>query len=300
VLPLLGCGVAAAVLIIASRKSRVAAMASLWLALPLLPPLAAIGLFSHVDLAHDRYLYVPSIGFVILVALLLRRIPSKGVARTPSSAFANRGDDDGVLRTLPASSNQIIPALILAAVFAVLTVMQSIPWANNLLLYYRGVQTAPHSALARSHLGTEMMARGDLFDALRLYREARDLSPDDWAANFVLGFACFQAGRYVEAEQPLRDAIRIAPRNGNQYLYLGLALMNLGRLDEAEASVRQGIAASPPNIPGFHYGLGLVLQKKGQLAAARDEFNAELNIDPTSGARANLAEVDRQLAGQAR
>jgi len=301
-LPLIGCVAAAAVLIVASRKSRVAAMASLWLALPLLPPLAAIGLFSHVDLAHDRYLYVPSIGFVILVALLLQRIAgatSPAAAGHLSADLSNRVEA-GDSPALSSPARRIIPALILAAVCSALTVMQSIPWANNLLLYYRGVQTAPHSALARSHLATEMMARGDLRDALRLYREARDLSPDDWAANFVLGFAYFQAGRYVEAEQPLRDAIRIAPRNGNQYLYLGLALMNLGRLDEAEAAVRQGIAASPPNIPGFHYGLGLVLQKKGQLAAARDEFSAELNIDPTSGARANLAEVDRQLAGQAR
>ena len=301
-LPLLGCFAAAGLLIAASRKSKLAAIASLWLVLPLLPPLAAIGLFSHVDLAHDRYLYVPSIGFVILVAMLLRPIPSYTTRAELLEVNPDPGKAGGRgLRKPPLGfAGQIVPALILAAVLAALTVMQSIPWANNLLLYYRGVQTAPHSALARSHLGSEMMARGDIFDALRLYREARDLSPDDWATSFVLGFAYFQAGHYAEAEQPLRDAIKITPRNGNQYLYLGLTLMNLGRLDEAEASVRQGIAASPPSIPGFHYGLGMVLQREGKLAAARDEFRIELRLDPSSGARANLAEVEKQLAGQGR
>jgi protein O-mannosyl-transferase len=295
VLPLLACVVVTAALVWWSRKSKTAAIAFLWLMLPLLPPLAGIGLFSHNDLTHDRYLYVPSIGFVILVATLLRRI------RTGHGV--EKGSEEGIAKRTAQNERFGLPGVQLAAVL-VLTValaagaaIQSVRWANNLLLYHYGVQTAPHSALARMHLGAAIMARGDMSTALRLYREALELSPDDWTPNFVLGYADLQAQRYAEAEQHLRAAIRITPSNANQYLYLGLTLMHLDRLDEAEATLRRGLAPSPQVIGGLHYALGMVLQKKGQVAAARDEYKAELQLDPNSAARINLAEVEKQLAG---
>ena len=278
VLPLAAVSVVAAALWLWSRRSRVAAIASLWLLVPILPPLGSIGVFASGEIAHDRYLYLPSIGFCILVAMLLRRL------RLGSSEFLG----------LPAA--QSVAVLVLGGVMAGSSGIQSRQWASDLLLYNFGVQTAPHNSLARSHLGTEMLARGDTATALRLYHEAYELAPDAWTTNFILGFTYFNVGRPTEAEPWLRRAIRITPANPNQYLYLGLTLLELNRLDEAEANVRHAVELWP-NGAGYHYGLGLVEQRKGNLEAARDAYREELRVDPTSGARGNLAEVEKQLAG---
>lgn len=259
------------------RRSRAAALAGLWLVLPLVPPLVSIAVFGNGEIVHDRYLYLPSIGFVILVALALARIPASRVE----------------LFGLPAT--RIFTVFGLAAVLAVMTSMQSIHWANNLLLYHYGVQQAPQNALARIHLATEMLARNDPTSALRLYHEARDLAPDLWQANFVLGFAYFQLGHAPEAERYLRDAVRILPRNPNQFLYLALALLQQNRTEEAEAAARHAVELWPYGI-GFHYAVGMALEQRGQLAAARQEYAAELKNDPTSGAAQKIAAINKRLA----
>ena len=274
-LPLAAVAAIAACVVAWSRRSKPAALASLWLLLPLLPPLASIGIFGNGEIVHDRYLYLPSIGVAILVALAIERLPARG-------------------RLLQLPATEVAATLVLAIALGAATIVGSVHWANNLLLYYDGVQQAPRNVLARIHLGTEMLSRHDITSAMRLYYQAHDLAPDSWSANFVLGFINFGTGRFTEAEKWLRAGIRITPENPNQYLYLGLTLMNEGRFDEAAASIQHG-ADLWPQGPGFHYGLGLVAQKKGELRGAVSEFQKELAIDPTSGAWRNIAQIEAQM-----
>src|SRR5207253_11459992 len=74
--PLLLVLVIAAGLGLWARRSRVVALAALWLVLPLVPPLLSIAVFENGEIVHDRYLYLPSIGFAILGALAIARIPA--------------------------------------------------------------------------------------------------------------------------------------------------------------------------------------------------------------------------------
>jgi Tfp pilus assembly protein PilF len=275
VLPVIVVLAIAAALVAWARRSQAAAMGVLWLALPLAPVIASISTFGRGELVHDRYLYLPSVGFALLLAL--------GIARLRAGSAEFMG----------------IPAVRALACFAIVgalaaaTAVQSIHWANNLLLYHYGVQQAPRNALARIHLATEMLNRGDATSAMRLYHEARDLAPDMWQANFVLGFAYFQLRHLPEAERYLRAAAEIVPNNPNQYMYLALTLMRLSRLDEAEAAARRATALWSRG-PGFHYVLGSVLEKKGDVAGARGEYVAELKNDPNSVAKEKIAELDRR------
>src|SRR5208337_4995016 len=55
------------------RFSRSAAFFAVWLVLPLIP-LLNIRVFIANDFAHDRYLYLPSVGLAVLVAMLLKKV----------------------------------------------------------------------------------------------------------------------------------------------------------------------------------------------------------------------------------
>src|ERR1019366_10477725 len=57
------------------RKSRPAAFFAAWLVLPLIP-LLNLRVFVANDFAHDRYLYLPSVGLAVLVSMLLRKVCS--------------------------------------------------------------------------------------------------------------------------------------------------------------------------------------------------------------------------------
>src|SRR5581483_1267367 len=111
----------AAGLVAWSRHSRAAAFALWWIVLPLGPPLAATIYFVPGVLVHDRYLYLPSIGFCILLAMALHVLP-RGVR------VAGRA-------VLPSLAVAVLAILGTATTFA-----QSVYWASNLLLYNRAVQ----------------------------------------------------------------------------------------------------------------------------------------------------------------
>jgi hypothetical protein len=73
VMPLLAVAVWAGALWLLARRSRAGRLAAVWLVLPILP-LLNIAVFRWGDIVHDRYMYLPSVGFVLIIALGLRRL----------------------------------------------------------------------------------------------------------------------------------------------------------------------------------------------------------------------------------
>ena len=61
---------------------------------------------------------------------------------------------------------------------------------------------------------------------------------------------------------------------------LGVLLIRLDRLDEAEPLFRES-AGEDARFAAAHYQLGLVLEKKGQAAAAIAELSQAAELDPS-------------------
>jgi Flp pilus assembly protein TadD len=269
VLPLLGVAGVAGVLFWLARRSRPAAFASLWFAVLMLPPLIGIYTFLPEEQVHDRYLYLPSVGFALLLALGLRCLPSgrRRLFGQPAASFAG--------------------FLLLAGLFGAGTALQNVNWANNLTLFARGVTAAPHNFLPVNLLANEMFRHGRVTAALELYQHSLELKPDEWTTHFALGITQFETGDYQGAERSLQRATQIRSGDANQFYYLGLAQSKLGRWQAAEDSLRSAIARSPRG-QGFHLALGIALQNEGRPAEAREEFRTELRNYPDSPARQRL------------
>ena len=276
VLPLLAVACAVAALCFWAWRSRVAAFSAVWLALTMLPPLWGVRYFGESELAHDRYLYVPSIALAILLAVAVRKLTG------------------GHARLFGQPAIQVAAVAMVTCFFGAATATQSVYWANNLLLYSRGVQVAPGSVLAWDRLGTEWMARNRLDLALEMYHHALAIDPNDWNTNFALGVAYSTAGQLPEADHYLSRACELRRNFANQYYYLGTVRIQMGRLKEAEASLRRALEIWPAAV-GWHQMLGVVLEREGDLAGARDQFRAELINNPASNARQQLDEVQARL-----
>jgi tetratricopeptide (TPR) repeat protein len=271
-LPALGViGIAVALFWGAKRSSEVA-LASLWIVLPLIP-LLNLRVFLRDDFAHDRYLYLSSIGLAIVATVALRRL-----------CFRRAN-----LLGQPAAL--VVAALVLAPLLAFGTAYQSIYFQNNLVFYQHNLRYAPQSILVKTNLATVWGEAGRYDAALQLYKEALESDPGFWYANYNLGYTYYKLGNLGEAERYLLRAIQIRPNKPDQYLYLGICRLKLGRAHEAAAAIRRAIQIRPDGY-GQHFALGLVLKLEGDLQGALAQFQAELALNPQHlAARREIAEM---------
>ena len=276
VLPLLAVGCAVAALSLWARRSRLVVFSALWLAFTIAPALWGVRYFAESELAHDRYLYLPSIAFALLLAVAIRKL------------------NWGHAQLFGQPAAQVAAVAVVTCFFGAATAMQNVYWANNLLLYSRGVQVAPRNVLAWDHLGTEWMTRNRLDLALETYHHALEIDPNDWNANFALGIAYSGEGNLPEADRYLSRACQIRGGYANQYYYLGAVRLQMGRLKEAEAALRKALEIWPAAV-GWHQTLGVVLEGEGDLAGARDQYRSELTNNPASNAKQQLDAVQARL-----
>ncbi|MDX6444756.1 MAG: protein O-mannosyl-transferase [Blastocatellia bacterium] len=269
IVPALSIAIIALLLYVWSRRSRLVSFFSLWLILPLLP-LMNISAFKEGEIAHDRYLYLPSIGFCVLVVFAIRQLHL-----SPGRVYGQ-----------PAL--QIVLVVILAGFFGIATAYEKSIWASDLSLSTQGVAVAPNNVIAANNMGKELALRGDYGPAITLFRRVVDRRPGYWLGNFNLGYVYYRVGNFPEAERYLRKAIEIKPDDAAEQRFLGFTLAELGHNDEAEAALQRAIALRP-NAANQHYVLGMLLKQKGDAAGALPEFRLELSLNP------NHAEARQQV-----
>jgi tetratricopeptide (TPR) repeat protein len=272
-LPMAGVTAGAVGLWIWSRRSRAAAVATSWLVLPLFV-LLNLRAFPEDEIVHDRYLYLASVGFALLVGLVWESLGSARL-RFPARGFARAA-----------------VAILLVTALGAGTIYYSRFWANNQALYERGIAIAPNNNLVTNNLAGLYVARGEYAAAIPLYQRVIARNKDFWLSIFNLGFCFYRLGRPEVAERYLRRAIAVDATLPDSYLYLGLVCLQTGRVEEAEREFRRALALRPDGR-GYHFALGMALKLRGAPAEARREFQLELaNYPDEAVARNQLAEID--------
>ncbi len=296
-LPLIFDVCAAALVVAVARRSRTAAFAVVWLVLPLIP-LLDLRVFVANDFAHDRYLYLPSVGLAILAGLGLKKLCASEVqsASAGLKVSATRWGRAPHRLGLPAALQAA--SLCLAAVLGYGTVTQSFYFRDNFTFYAYSNSMAPHNLTAACDYGAILAERGMYASSLEKFSEVVGRNPTYWPAVYNLGLTYYKMGRLPEAEKYFAEAIRINPRKPDEHFYFGMALLKSGHADEAIASVRRAIALNPTGF-AYHFALGVMLKAQGDMAGALREFQAELAVNPAQQAVATqIQEIQKQL-GQA-
>ncbi len=257
------------------RDAKAMTFACLWLILTIAPVLN-FRFLVVTEIAHDRYLYLPSVGFSILAAIALRQVLAALPGNLPRQAAA-------------------VAALGLFAVMIWATIAQSQYWSDDVTLNRRACEIAPRNASAITNLATAMGHAGREDEAMALYRQALAIQPRLWRANVNLAYLYYMRADYRSAALYFADACAADSSDADQFAYLGLSLLHLGRPKDAEMAMRTALDEIPDGR-NFHLGLGVVLEAEGNFAAARREMEAELANDPGNvDAQAHLRKVDVEL-----
>jgi tetratricopeptide (TPR) repeat protein len=187
VLPVLLLVCVLAVAALARKKQPLVIMGLVWAAVTIAPTLD-LRVFYWREIVHDRYLYIPSIGLALAMAVAVAPL-----ARCWSEAGVRYGT--------------LAVALLLAAV----TAQQSVYWTTPLLLYSHAVETAPENVGANFLLAQTLEGRGDVADAVRFYEKSAMLAPRWVDPQVALSRLYARTGQRELAIAHMQQAVRIAP-----------------------------------------------------------------------------------------
>lgn len=261
------------------KRNPVAALANAWVPLFLLPalPILCVG---------ERYLYIPSFGFCVLLALAWSWMCEAGAKKTATAALV------ALLSAYVARAAVRVPE-----------------WKDNKTLYESALEHEPNARLAR-HVGDAYTDANDLTNALRLYERAAELDPHDYVALVNIGKALFELRRGREAIAPLTRAIAMG--GGLEAHYnLGQVLMDAGDFDRAAEvferaltkkaeSYERGTDNQPHCLVFTRLGVALLNKPQREQERAIEMFRrgAEGPLPTCQYSHDVYADVQRQLAAQ--
>jgi len=261
-MPLLGImiGTVTTAIGISKERGRGAYFGALLLLLPLAPTFA-LPLILPNDYAHDRYLYLPCLGFGILAALLLQQLGERLAARM-NGRYVMLGLASGIVVALATSTS-----------------VQMVHWANDLLLYDRAAEIAPGNLMSFEGLGRSLLAVGRPTEAISAFQQVLKVNPNDWAALHDLGLHDFQNRNYPESERYLKRAAALRTSDSDNAALLAEVLNREGKFAEAEPFIRHALDLRPRK-PGYRRVLAESLDGQGKKTDAMLEIEGELKDHP--------------------
>ena len=249
---------------------------ALWAAyLVLLVPV--LGLTEHPHYPSDRYSYIPSLLWSVLLSAGLLGLRKKPKLFAGGAVFL----------------------IVVIALLAALSIRQTRNWRNSVSLFNHIIAELgndPYRADIHWRLGKVYAAQKRLDDAINQYQESLRLKPNSTDTRNNLGIALGMKGQLDEAIRQFQEAVRLKPDYADARCNLGLALAMKGQTDEAIVQYREAIRLTPDHA-NAHYNLGLTLAAKGQADEATRQLQEALRLKPDySDARKTL---DALLANKA-
>jgi tetratricopeptide (TPR) repeat protein len=157
--------------------NSIVAFAGMWLLVGLAPALYLRN-FANGDFVRDRYMYLPSIGFSILAAMGLRRLPS--------------------IKGWSVQAVQICAVLVLCGGYACASIAQQVYWANDLMVLLRGQSLYPGNPYTMVGLAKEYSKGGANDRAIELAESVVRDHPEYGYGPLTLAEVYIHAGRFEE------------------------------------------------------------------------------------------------------
>jgi len=255
-----------------------------WLYLALLP---VSQIMPFGALMGERFLYVPSVGFCLLLAALLvhirrtyiRRYVQVGLVSTylvmtfvHNPVWANE-------RTLWDHSVTIHPDDHIAHYNRGVCMVRDKEYSDAICEFKTALQLKPAMASAHTNLGVEYQRTGQIKKAFGCYRKALMLDPLLPETHYNLGNLYLEMGQTRKAIQEYRETIRIQPKFVQARTNLAYVYYSEGNFSIAEEILKSVLNDNPRLIEAYNI-LGAVYIKQRKLDKGLDQFNRILRIDP--------------------
>ncbi|HET9480536.1 MAG TPA: tetratricopeptide repeat protein, partial [Candidatus Polarisedimenticolia bacterium] len=266
-----------AVLLWSARRFPVVFFALSWSALTWL--IVSNLLFPIGTIFGERLLYMPSIGFALLLAA--------GIARL--GRLGGRWSAVAVALTVT-----------LTGLFGARFVSRSADWSSDATLFHSAVKTSPNSAKAHSNYGWTLHVAGRYEEAIEQYGRALEIAPGLTGSGISLARTLSALGRHEEAIERYRAVLERDDGVSVAWSGLGLAQLAAGRPQEAEVSLRKALELSLGGNAEALRGLAEVMAASGRELKAGEILERLLTLSPAEpGLGEAFAEIQYRLGTRA-
>lgn len=278
-----------------------------------------ISIFSNIFITigssmGERFLYAPSLGFCMAVALGISKLA--GSVEKPA---------DASMQPL-LQPKLLIPLSLLLVAYSFKTFAQNPVWKNNYTLYSDGVKNSPNSTRTHYYLGNYLVKpevwegksnkvrdsilykgigslkksieiypyfadaftqmgvayykMNKLDSAMICYQGALKLNPGYATIHNNIGTVYFSTGNYPEALKAFLKATQQDPRYAEAHANAGSAYGMMQQYDNALSSLFQAIKWDP-NYAQAYFFIGITYQFKGDKANSDAYLAKAYKLDPS-------------------
>ncbi len=198
------------------RKHKVVFLCLLWIVIPLLPVLYIRALGENTF--TDRYLYLPSVGFVALVSLAIEKIYRQKIFKQLTNPLI------------------VLILIIMIGLYSVGTIRRNYVWKDNVSLFTDIAEKSPDSHMPHLKLGDLYFEQQRFEETIKEYLAAIKLKPEFLgyaAAYYNIGNVYFRLGKFDEAIKEYMIALRLKPNYAEAHNNLGRVYFEQQRFDDA-------------------------------------------------------------------
>jgi tetratricopeptide (TPR) repeat protein len=255
-----------------SRSSRLIAFSSAFVAIHMLIPLIAFSFFGEFDRVHDRYLYVPAVGFAIIVAEAWRRAP----------AYGWKGLN---LRNASVS--------LLLGLYVVGVVSQERQWFDDETLLLRAVQVSPDSVYAHSSLAEVFVRSREYGEAQKQIEIIKQLQQKTSSRSLIpSAHLHFATKNYALADQEMESCVRMP----GDLMFLGEVRLDMHQPQRALDPFRRATELLPDNID-CRLWYAQALMSSDNPSEALVQYKIVLAAMPQEdGLRAHIAAIEKKMS----
>ncbi len=250
------------IFILLNAKSRGVVFFSLgWFLIALLP---LSNLYPLTAYMAEHWLYLPSVGFFLLLAAGLNRLARR--------------------YNLKILVNVLFAAMLFF--YTYFTVKHNRHWRSNIRLYEQTLKYAPESARILTNLGIIYHSLGRHTEAVDLFKRAIAIKPEFIYPYLNLGNAYRHSGRRLEAINTYKKAIAVDPQYPESYNNLATVYNDSQEYPQAIALYKKAIALNPlypeacNNLAGAYHALG-------EYSQAIKFYKRAINLNPDFAAAYN-------------
>jgi tetratricopeptide (TPR) repeat protein len=245
--------------ILTYKRYRIISFGIAWFLINLLP---VLNILPKTYFVAERYLYIPSFGFCLIVGWLFY----KGILKKQTKILS------------------IVIFILITVLYSYKTIQRNFDFKSESTLWTAALKYNPKSVHGHHNLGVGLFESGKAEQAINEFKQAIELAPTFAKSYYNLGLAYFALNDNEKAIENLEKSILLDPKPGESYaalasIYQKTELFDLAILNYKSAIYNYGLTQDA----SLHYSLGTAYRDAGKSDEAIDEFKKASTLNPKLG-----------------